>query len=91
MGMSFIETENCFASSQVWQAFFGIGALDQCWRSIYVDLPPHLLIENKKTALDNARLLIARHYGIPDLELSETIRKVDNVLSNKPFLVHMLS
>jgi hypothetical protein len=90
MGMSWIETENCFASSQVWQAFFGVGALDERWRSIYMDLPCRLQIENRMTALDHARFLIAKDYGIPDSKSSETIRKVNDVLSSRPFLVRML-
>jgi hypothetical protein len=85
--MTWLETENCFASSQVWQAFFGLGELDARWRSIYVDLPVRLQMENGKTALDRARFLVAKHYGIPDVRPLETVKKVNKVLAERPFLV----
>jgi hypothetical protein len=89
LGMSWIETENCFASSQVWQAFFGVGSLDDRWRSIYVDLPVRLQMENQKTALDCARFRIGKDYGIPASDPPETVRKVRDVLSRLLFLVRV--
>lgn len=89
LGMSWIELRNCFASSQVWQAFFEIAPLDDHWRSIYVDLPVRLQIENRKVALDRARFRIAKDYGIPASNPPETVTKVSEVLRQLPFLVRM--
>jgi hypothetical protein len=54
-----------------------------------VDLPACLQIENKKTALDRARFCIMKDYQIPDPKPNETVRKVNEVLSELPFLVRM--
>lgn len=78
--------QQCLATSQVLQWFWGIGPLYNNWNDIFIKESEHIQMQNQNIALSQARYYVMLNYHLKASKPELAKLSVEKLLTNQPYL-----